>query len=261
MLVNPPAFDKLIDTSINITSAVGELHFHKQAVAAQTRFLLEVSHARNIGFQGLDEFYVQKEIDNLILACNLVLSRICLTRNNIQISRTGALSIPGEIGELITTIPGTSENLDESSILALFTKIQNLRRPAIHKGSQVSDINLDTALNEFRNAMDSEDTVNKFNHLNISLELAANYDGRDRQNTEIIEQIATLMPPLSADSVNNWRKHHDVNNWRKLYRRSKHIVRAQNPSDANELFELRDRATRYLLPMRKTAASIILTLI
>jgi hypothetical protein len=78
-LINPPARDRNCDINLDITNpALIEFKREKPTNAA-TRYLLRIPQAESTGFTSYEQQTVSHQIDNLILAFNLVLERVCMT--------------------------------------------------------------------------------------------------------------------------------------------------------------------------------------
>ena len=78
-LINPPTHDRSCDINLEVTNG-GLIQFTKQKLTnAGTEYLLKIPHAKSIGLTG-SEHVVSHEFDNLILAFNLALERVCMMR-------------------------------------------------------------------------------------------------------------------------------------------------------------------------------------
>jgi hypothetical protein len=83
-LINPPAHDRDCDINLDVTNpALIEFKKENQANAV-TRYSLRIPQAESTGFTSYEQHIVSHEIDNLILAFNLVLERVCMTNRSSE---------------------------------------------------------------------------------------------------------------------------------------------------------------------------------
>lgn len=232
---NPPNGELVVYITLDPTNSTGLLQLDKFGGGYQTEYILRLEHPLQVGFNSADQFDVQKDLQNLVLAMNLTLSRVCTSLSKIEFIKNNVKmkSIPSKPAKIEDdgkghhTISvketillrdeahiemGTREKIDEPTTIAIFQRLQQIKRFDITNGSPFTLVNLAKALKEYEDAMNDVDRLTIFKHLYNTIELATNGDG-GREKDDQLDQKASQLTGTPAD---------DLRVWRELYNRTKH---------------------------------------
>ncbi len=176
----------------------------------------------------------------LILACNLVIQRICITDRYIQYpdyelsreyeeSRRMVQKIGNafcvnivesiELHDKVSIVVGIAEMIEEKQIVEVFRKLQKVSRYGIPKPIRTYEANLNNAIRQYESAMSEFSRLFKFKNMFNALEILVNIDGKDRKGQNFDSEVIRLDP----------RNCVDVEKWRDFYNRIKHAHK--DPSD------------------------------
>ncbi len=166
----------------------------------QPSFTLEITDPISLGLENFQENNVDKFMDNVILACNLVLKRGAFSRHgsdsaHATIHRKKEPSIPSKVEDTPTgkkvTIQevisitesihigiGFEDELDENQVIDVLKKIRKINDGTANSNLKIQD--LQKSLRDYYSGTTSFDRLSIFKHLFSSLELATNCDGQDR---------------------------------------------------------------------------------
>jgi hypothetical protein len=184
--VNPPSREVSCDISLVVSNARGKFNLSRKAPAGQpqTRYELTVLDPSILRIASSSQVIVERATDNLVLACNLALKRVCLSTlqgdlSSSEISHSSESKVTVEEtpkGKQITISEtlslnatvhitlGISEELDEEKVIALLGKVIRVNRFE-PKTLIVREANLSKALNEYENAMFSFSRLRIFKYL------------------------------------------------------------------------------------------------
>jgi hypothetical protein len=255
-IANPPAPGRSIKANIDFRN-LNHLEFSDWTNdAGPGHCSLKVTDAAKLSLDSIEQANIEKFIQTVLLACNMVLHRAAFSKhsfdasdtkiefldNNTHYSQTNDTSL--RISESIHHGIEFHDNLDETKVLEIIKKIHSLddlHRPVRF---QINDIR--KCLSEYTNAMSSFDRTGIFKHLFTSLELATNSDGDEKIGLGLDNKVARLAA-ISASCVKNWREFND---------RAKHIDRNSQEERfyENHLQELGSQ----LDPLRYACQKIIL---
>jgi hypothetical protein len=173
---------------------------------------------------------LQTEFENLLLAFNLILCRICVTssskfskyniKKKIHKSKSKSKYVVlkkdnkvfiNVIGDhiLVTdsvdaTVPH-SASLDERSVIEAFQKLQKIKRFDINKYSSIQDNNLNNSLKNYENAMLAHSKILKYKHLFNALEIVININGSNIKYSNFDNEVSSLCR-MNSQSVERWRQ-------------------------------------------------------
>jgi hypothetical protein len=270
-LINPPTEASSCNIELPSNSPDCMLKLEKGRVSYCTSYTLSVEDALQLGFTSAEQSLFIREFQNLILAFNLTLSRVCMTIENFYVSHGGINIIPPEskvsterignqtrvnveetivLRDEVQITVGLSETFVCQSIVELFQKLQSLRGHDSHNNTTVELSNISKALREYESAISAYTRITKFKHLFNALELVANKDGKKRESDVFDLHVANLSSVQQTD----------VEEWRELYNRTKHADR--NSADIETyLSGIKHIGSKYLLPLRRCYQDIILSLL
>ena len=199
----------------------------------QPSFTLEITDPISLGLENFQENNVDKFMDNVILACNLVLKRGAFSRHgsdsaHATIHRKKEPSIPSKVEDTPTgkkvTIQevisitesihigiGFEDELDENQVIDVLKKIRKINDGTANSNLKIQD--LQKSLRDYYSGTTSFDRLSIFKHLFSSLELATNCDGQDRAGSDLDNEISRI----SGSPVS------EIEDFRNFYSRTKHI--------------------------------------
>ena len=93
-LINPPTEVSSCNIELPSNSPDCMLKLEKGRVSYCTSYTLSVEDALQLGFTSAEQSLFIREFQNLILAFNLTLSRVCMTIENFYVSHGGINIIP-----------------------------------------------------------------------------------------------------------------------------------------------------------------------
>lgn len=264
---NPPASNNGSDIKLNLINSDGFFKFIPEEVGIHSRYMFTIKNAKDAGFTSTEQYFLDAEIKNIILAINLVLPWAALTiiksefvEPKIQfkpdestITRSDGTKPNNSVihifnAGLRTTVrisTGGSENVDEKISLDLFKKIQAIKKPRMESTLPLATINLVKAFNEYENSTISFERLSMFKHLFNAIELSINWNGRNLIGNDFDSAVAAM---AHVDQ-------NDVREWREFYNRAKHVDTTPNHVDAT--VRGMEKLPSILLPVRSCASKII----
>jgi hypothetical protein len=248
-LINPPAHDRDCDINLGVTKSA-LIQFTKETLThAGTKYLLRIPHAEAGGFTSDEQHIVSHEFDNLILAFNLVLERVCVTRRSSEFSeqstipkkvlqsanvtRTDSKVFVEIIDENIVSHDSVhatvthSAEVEERAILEAFRNLQRFNMFQINENSSLRENNLKKSLENYSNAMEENNIILKFRDLFTALELCVNIDGNEKTGPAFDDK-ANKLYGINLSTVSNSRE---------FYNRVKHVDRSQTDIDNRYMVE------------------------
>lgn len=239
-LTNPPAERR--GSFINFTFAnLSHLQVKDLSDDSQTVLEITIPNPRQMFFKGSDDNELDREIKNLLLSINFTLKRGCVTKAKLSFtmnrinpksnpdsstSRVIKMDVGAQVlmNESISIRDSTSteitgnETFDENEVLKIFKKIQDFdsaNSSNISNNAIIQHADIEKALYEYTQAMESIDRLSKFKHLYNSLELIVNSDGQNRRGMLFDNEVNNLANvPVDKVAV-----------WHEFYNRSKHMSR------------------------------------
>lgn len=265
---NPPATGHSINVKINLINSKYITISDWNADSDQQSLTLKIAEPISLGLQDFQDYNVEKFIDKVQLACNLVLKNAVFSRNMADTSHSkverksdesqktkAKVSEPTSghkvvvvqetvrITERVHITVGFEDELDETRVIEILQKINELENPKLTTNFQIQDLN--KSLEEYSAAMSSFDRVGIFKHLFSSLELATNCDGNDRK-AAVVDKEVNKITGISDSEVKDWRE---------FNARLKHIDRS--PQDEAVYQEGLRKIGEKINPLRDTAEKVI----
>jgi hypothetical protein len=100
-LINPPTHDRGCNVDLQLTKSEGLIDIERKGTtSSETIYWIRISNLQEIGFTNTEQTTIQYEYRNLILACNLVTPRVCITNKKNEYS---VLDLMGEHNESTST--------------------------------------------------------------------------------------------------------------------------------------------------------------
>ena len=185
-LINPPTEVSSCNIELPSNSPYCMLKLEKGRVSCCTSYTLSVEEALQLGFTSAEQSIFIREFQNLILAFNLTLSRVCMTIENFYVSHGEINIIPPEskvsterignqtrvnieetmvLRDEVQITVGLSETFVCQGIVELFQKLQSLRGHDSHNNTPVELSNISKALREYESAISAYTRITKFKHL------------------------------------------------------------------------------------------------
>lgn len=267
-LRNPPGEGTFCDIALKLVNSTGRLNLTKVKPGFQTFYWLFIPEAHSLRLLSSEQNKIDLFQDNLILAANLLLHKTALsTRKSelnepqVEYKQQKSEGITEEtpegkhvtITETITVTDkfevmiGFTEEIDENMWVSLLQKINEACITKLQNNAIMKLVNLKKSFNEYRNAMEVvSDRLIIFKHLFNSLELATNFDGKDRKGLDLDNEVLRIAN-LQASEVRDWRH---------LYDRAKHVDR--RTEDMATFMEGIKRLSDYLIPLRLATQTVIL---
>jgi hypothetical protein len=264
---NPPAYDRKFDIDLRLINSSNILRLTKEATGFQTSYLLEIMKPIDGVFTSTENYILNRDLRNMVLALNLALSRIAFITTkaefaeaNLQLQPIGSWSTVKQtendnvvtlvehlaIRDSVSIMVGTSEDVDESLVINLLKKIHSLNRFSLDTNSVVTNINLAKSLNEYENSFSTFDRLGMFKHLFNAVELSTNWDGKNRERDKLDKTIAQISAIQQKDAKE----------WREFYNRTKHVDRT--PSDVTTTIQGMENLPQLLQPVRECARNLII---
>lgn len=266
-IINPPTETRSCDIKLEFNTPKRLLRLVKGRLSNSTEYLLKVEKSLELGFTSSEQSVFIAEFQNLILALNMNLRRVCVTREDISFPK-GEINIkPPEprvtteksgnrtdvkIEETIVLRDevhisiGLSEKISCPEIIHIFQKLQSLPRFDKNKTRPLKLSNFIKALKEYEESMSAMSRPLKFKHLFNGLEIVANMDGIDRKGDGFDQQVAQL----------SGVKKTDVLGWREFYNRTKHADRHR--ADVHMYAEgMKGIGSKYIMPIRSCCKGIL----
>lgn len=267
-LRNPPTEGTTFDITLKLVNSSGRLNLTKVSPGFQTFYWLFIPEAHSLGLLSSEQNKIDLFKDNLILAANLVLHKTALSARKGDLNEpkveykrqepeTTVEETPNgkHITITETVIPtdkvevmiGFTEEIDENVWVSILQQINEVSIKKLQNNAQTKLVNLNKSFNEYRNAMEViSDRLIIFKHLFNALELASNFDGKDRKGSELDDEVARITK-LQASTVCEWRCFYD---------RAKHVDRTTK--DIMTFMEGMKKLSEYLLPLRSATQTVIL---
>lgn len=220
------------------------MEISKWQKGTQPTFTLTIHDPMSIGLEDSQENNVEQFMDDLILACNILLKRVVFSKHasNSNKSRlqfkehestsevhdtpTGKAVVITEhvrIRDSVSVSIGTTDELDENEVLDILQKIIKIR-----KGTAQSTLNVNNfqkSLNEYDAAIEGIERLSVFKHLFSSLELATNCDNApDRTGPSLDNEVISITGVARSD----------IEDYRNFNSRSKHKDRT---TDEENLYQ------------------------
>lgn len=234
-LVNPPTYDRSCDIDLRLSKSEGLIDLERRHLSSsQSTYSIRLSNIEQLGFTSIEQHALEHEFRNLLLACNLVIQRTCVTdkkleypisdlirehiesKNTIQkIGNTFCVNIIEniEVRDKVSIVVSIAEMIEEKQIVEVFGKLQKINRYGKPKSSTTSEMNLNNSLKHYEQAMSEFNKLFKFKNLFNALELVVNMDGEDRSGPDF-DTEAKILDPTNCN---------DVQKWRNFYARIKHV--------------------------------------
>lgn len=275
-IVNPPTSDSGCDIEIKFEQSERKLELVKKGKTRhQTEYMLSMSDASIFGISSSDNRTLSDFLSSLLLAFNLSLKRSALTSQEqsiaafqiipnkkpskiaVEDTSTGKKIIIEETVTLIDSVfitMGLSEDIKENTILSYLGLIQNLKN--VNTKNQISIENMRKSISEYIQAMGSFDRISIFKHLFDALELATNYDGKNRKGDDMDIEVVKIVGNFII--VENVQKESQsvVKEWRNFYGQTKHID--NKISKILKFQKRKENTSQQLDPLRLTTQKMIL---
>lgn len=268
-LINPPASDRSCDINLELENR-GQIQLIKEQLTnTGTKYLLKIPYAKSIGFTSSELHTVSYEFENLILAFNLVLDRVCMTSrlaefskqtitpekalHSVEVTRTEQKIIVKIIEENINIhdeVHATvihSAKVEEKKIIDAFHLLQKTNLTRTNKNFSIRENNLKKSIENYSNAMDDKSKVLKFRDLFTAFELYVNSDGVDRKG-DLFDNTASTIFGSQPNKVKEWRE---------LYNRVKHADR--NRQDINTYYKTERILSEELKVLRTSLQGTLLS--
>jgi hypothetical protein len=268
--INPPARDRGVDIDLELTNPNLIDFTKKGATSSETVYSLKIRDTQSAGFRNTEEDSVEAELNNLLLAFNLLLPRVCLNTHSEKFSpfdirkKTPKPKVKGTvarrdqkvyvniveepilISDTVHATVGHRTSIEETKVVDIFRKLQGTRRTKINQHSSLQDNNLKVSFESFEKAMWSFDRRRAFEELFQALEKVTNMDGIDRKGDTFDSEASKLSGEKSTD----------IECWRHLYNRLKHPSKSQKDVD---LLYKSESFTTDLLDLRKCVQTALLS--
>jgi len=204
---------------------------------------LIIHDPHSIGLEDSQEYNVEKFVDDVLLACNIVLKRAIFSKHNsdstksritwkkqeptseVKDTPTEKVVVINEtigIHESISRSIGFKDELDENKVLEILSKIRKINDGTAQSSLKLNDFQ--KSLNEYDVAMESIELLGIFKHLFSSLELSTNCDDHDDRNGQKLDAEINRITGIDLSTIKDWRnfnsrtKHKDIHsNDERLY--------------------------------------------
>ena len=234
-IMNPPREDAGSKVILNLQKSMGFIKLvPKSSELNQSHYTILIIEPTTVGFTSSEQHILQRELDDFILAINLVLLRGCAIRTKTEYRAvkfvTSQNDIPStveknqkgtsvhifeniDIRNHVSIDVTTSDTLYESEVIDTFKNLKKFKRYEEKKGKR--DNNLSLALKHFEAAISDFDRLFKFKNFYNSLELITNIKGRELRGSDLDKAVSR-----STGLSNIYAKE-----FRELYVRLKHVHR------------------------------------
>ena len=226
-------------------------------------FKLSITKARSLGLSSFENSDINKFIQMIILACNLIMKKAAFSTtlpdsSHAEISIEKPTPIPtktektstgdkvsladhvGPIRDSMSTIVGFTDVLDETQALDTLQNIQT-----VYNSNTMESHNLQKALKAYLDGTTTGNTVTAFQHIYESLELAGNSDGYNDTGKRFDKKICGILE-------NN---HLPIGILREFNNRIKHIDDHRQRIDYKDAMK---RTTKKISELRSIATSVML---
>jgi len=239
---NPPSTGHGINVDLTLTNQK-YLEISNWQKDSQPSFTLIIHDPNSIGLEDSQEYHVEKFVEDVLLACNIVLKRAIFSKHNsgstksnitwkkqestseVKDTSTGKVVVINEtigIHESVSISVGFKDELDENKVLEILSKIRKINDGTAQSSLKLNDFQ--KSLNEYDAAMESIERLGVFKHLFSSLELSTNCDDHDDRNGQGLDIEINRITGIDQSKIEDWRnfnsrtKHKDRNpNDERLY--------------------------------------------
>lgn len=263
-LVNPPSLHVGCDIDLILNNS-HHINLIKKESNLQTKYVLSVSDPLPLGLLSGEDNAVKNFFENLILAFNLNLRLAAMSVLKGDISQIDTKFKHPEAVKIEETLEGKritisdtvfiketvyitikfAEEVDEKDVLTVLRLVNELYWRDVTKNLKAS--NLRKALTEYGNAMKTFDRLMIFKHLFNSLELAVNWDGKDRRGEDFVRETAAVTGFQTSD----------ITAWKDFYNRTKHVDR--EPKEIDEFISGMTDLPSFLEPLRSASNKAIIS--
>lgn len=270
-IAHPPTEHRGSDIALILTGSDSMIHLKRIPQSNRdnsfvTQYSMVIFDPLSVGFTSDDRNTIDRELRNLLLAFNLLLSRICILGtytsfsdldieptilesqshgekigNRYEVHLSESITVRDDIFAEI----GVKDSVDDTQVINLFNKLQRSERFELNPNSTKQDINLDKSLSEYEQAMSNLEIEYKFKHLFNSLEYSTNING---------EKLKYGFDSLYTDLVKSPAM--DVTQWRTLYNRTKHVQ--ENSNHVKAYINGLQNSRGYVSELRKSCRDMIL---
>jgi len=263
--VNPPTVGLGLNVQLNLINAK-HLEIENWQNGEQPNFTLKINDPKSIGLHDFQEYDVEKFVNDMILACNLILKKAAFSRHTSDSTRSvverkkmpppksevedtpqGKKITITEIVQITDSVhitAGFEDGLDENEMLELLSKIRQVKNVNVSTNLKVNDLR--KSLNEYESSMSTFERLSIFKNLFSSLELSTNYDGNDRMGFDLDKEVNTI---TGVDTTK-------IEDYRKFNARTKHIDR--NKQDEKEYQEGLNKLGEKIIYLREASQKTII---
>jgi len=234
-IMNPPHEDAGSKVVLNLQNSMGLIKVvPKSSELNQSHYSVLITKPTIVGFTNSEQHILQRELDDFILAINLVLLRGCAVRTKTEFKAvkfvTSHKDIPSNVekNEKVTSVHifenidirnhvsievTTSDTLSESELIDTFKNLKKFKR--CEGKVEKRENNLALALKLFEAAISDFQRLFKFKNFYNSLELIINIKGRELLGSDLDNAVSK-----STGFSYTYAKE-----LRELYIRTKHVHR------------------------------------
>lgn len=234
-IMNPPHEDAGSKVILNFQNSMGLIKLvPKSSELNQSHYTVLIIDPTIVGFTSSEQHILQRELDDFILAINLVLLRGCAVRTRTEFkaakfvtNHNGSPSIVEknekgtsvhifetiDLRDHVSTAVTTSDTLSESEVIDAFKKLIKFKRYEGKMGKRENNLSL--ALKHFEAAISDFERLFKFKNFYNSLELIINIKGKELRGSDLDKAVSR-----STSLSNIYAKE-----FRELYVRLKHVQR------------------------------------
>jgi hypothetical protein len=228
----------------------------KGSFAAETVYIITMPSGNNLGFSTSEQYALDNEFRNFVLALNLTQKRVCINyrggnfqpdEDTLKVPEPkttlkesdGGFHLESEetlvFREQSFSGSGIWGEIDEKKAADIFQRIQKLGRLDRKDVSQLQTMNLIDALNKYESGISEFDRILKFKHFYNSLEIVTNMAGTDLRGAASDKEVDRISSASESDAKD----------WREFYNRIKHAQK-----DSNEITKYYDGVDDYTLANR-----------
>ena len=271
-IVNPPTAERGCNIDIIFAQSENNIILSKKGNAKhQTQYELKIEDPSTLKLSNSDNVSRCKLFEKLLLVFNLVLEHSALIAGEQNITEPEIKPKKGPAKTKVEDTPtgkkitvedtvlhtdsvfitiGLTENISEDDVKSVYQLIEHLD----NSSDQVKIENIKKSLFEYREAMNNFDGTSIFKHLFNSLELAINYDGKNRKGSSLDNEIAKII----ETTIKITNKQEDsltvLKEWRNFYGQAKHADKK-----ISKIFKFRKiKVTHQLDPLRQSTQKVIL---
>ena len=266
-LINPPSEGSSYDITLKLVSSKGCINLTKVSAGFQTEYLLSIPDAKSLGLTSSQQNEVDLFIGNLVLAANLVLRRVALStiEGRLPESQVEFKQHEPEVvvenrpnGKHVTVtdrayaracfhvMKSFAEEMDENKVVSYLQFVNKIAIVEPPNKNRLELVNLKKSFNEYRNAMSVFDNLMIFKSLFNSLEFATNFNGKNRREQELDNEVAKITGLQILD----------VCKWRQFYNRTKHPDRT--PEEVKDFSMGKENLHEFIAPLRLAVEAVII---